>query len=105
MSAIEAAGYGIPSIHVDTPHVREGIGQAAILVPPLNTMATANAIETIEENYAEFASRSRARAEWLNARQAIELEQFADFIEDVKLPLNKSARQRSVLRAIKRRYQ
>lgn len=104
MSAIEAAGYGIPSIHVDTPHVREGIGEASILVPPLDFMATANAIETIEDNYNKFVDKSRARAEWLDARQALELEKFADFVDTATIPKNKSDRSRRVLKASRRRY-
>jgi glycosyltransferase involved in cell wall biosynthesis len=104
MSTIEAAGYGIPTVHVDTPHVREGIGEAAILVPPLSLMATAEGIETIEENYQEYADKARARAEWLDARQKIELEQFADFIDTATIPKNKSDRARKVLKASRRRY-
>ena len=86
MSAIEAAGYGIPSIHVDTPHVREGIGKAAILIPPLGTAAAAKGISLIEKDYDLYSDRSRARAEWLQSRQITELRQFADFIENLKKP-------------------
>lgn len=86
MSAIEAAGYGIPSIHVDTPHVREGIGKAAILIPPLGTNAAAKGIDLIEKDYDLYSERSRARAEWLQSRQITELRQFADFIENLKKP-------------------
>lgn len=84
MSAIEAAGYGIPTVHVDTPHVREGIGEGAILVPGLNVDATAQAIDTIEVNYNLYSKNARKRAEWLHARQEIEQLQFAEFIENVK---------------------
>jgi glycosyltransferase involved in cell wall biosynthesis len=82
MSAIEAAGYGIPCVHVDTPHVREGIGDGAILVPPMNVQATAAAIETIEKDYDLYSLNARKRAEWLHVRQEIELARFADFIEN-----------------------
>ena len=84
MSAIEAAGYGIPSVHVDTPHVREGIGEGAILVPGTNVEATARAIDTIEANYELYSKNARKRAEWLEARQEIEELQFKEFIENAK---------------------
>jgi glycosyltransferase involved in cell wall biosynthesis len=86
MSAIEAAGYGIPSVHVDTPHVREGIGEAAILVPPLGVEETSMGIEAIEQNYKRYSDSSRARAEWLYARQENELKEFSDIIENLKKP-------------------
>lgn len=82
MSAIEAAGYGIPSVHVDTPHVREGIGEGAILVPGVNVEATARAIDTIEANYDLYSLNARKRAEWLHVRQEIERLQFREFIEN-----------------------
>lgn len=84
MSAIEAAGYGIPCVHVDTPHVREGIGDGAILVPPMNTAATAAGIDLIEKNYDIYSLNARKRAEWLHVRQQIELDRFADFVENAK---------------------
>lgn len=98
MSAIEAAGYGIPCVHVDTPHVREGIGDGAILVPPMDVQATANAIDTIEDNYDLYSLNARKRAEWLHVRQEIELARFADFIENVKKPSDKEiyARQKKI---------
>lgn len=86
MSAIEAAGYGIPSIHIDTPHVREGIGKAAILIPPFATSAAAKGINLIEKDYDLYSKRSRDRAEWLWSRQISELRQFSNFIETLKKP-------------------
>lgn len=103
MSAIEAAGYGIPTVHVDTPHVREGIGDGAILVPGLNVEATAQGIETIERNYEAYSLNARKRAEWLAARQAIELERFAEFIDIVKKPTDNRQRQRAVERVMRQR--
>ena len=94
MSAIEAAGYGIPCVHVDTPHVREGIGEAAVLIPPLDSEAAANGIDIIEANYAEYSHNARARAEWLQERQDVELEKFSDFIENVEKPKIRKTRQR-----------
>jgi hypothetical protein len=99
MSAIEAAGFGIPSIHVDTPHVREGIGDAAVLVPPLDLVRTASGIELIEKDYERYSLNSRARAEFIAARQEVELEKFSDFINNVKKPKENSIRKRSVTRA------
>ena len=103
MSAIEAAGYGIPTVHVDTPHVREGIGDGAILVPGLNVEATAQGIETIERNYEAYSLNARKRAEWLAARQAIELERFAEFVDTVKKPRDNRQRQRAVDKVIRQR--
>lgn len=96
MSAIEAAGYGIPCVHVDTPHVREGIGEAAVLVPGLNVAATAEGIDLIERNYEEFSKKARARAEWLHNRQDEEVAKFADFIANVRKPTNPRLRRRSI---------
>lgn len=86
MSAIEAAGYGIPSVHVDTPHVREGIGEAAVLIPPLNVPEAAAAIEKIESNYDEYSKKARERAEWLQERQESEQKAFAEFVANVTKP-------------------
>lgn len=99
MSAIEAAGYGIPSIHVDTPHAREGIGEAAILISPLSIDEAAKGIEQIESNYDFYSVNARLRAEWLQERQSQELKQFADFIENIKKPQDNSLRQKAVARA------
>lgn len=93
MSAIEAAGYGIPCVHVDTPHVREGIGEGAILVPPLNIPATAKGIELIEKDYAYYSALARIRAEYLLARQDLEMERFADFVENATKLTNPKAMQ------------
>lgn len=101
MSAIEAAGYGIPCVHVDTPHVREGIGEAAVLVSP-SVEETARGIELIESNYQAYSEAARARAEWLQDRQSQELEKFEDFIANVQRPTNKSLRQTSVTKATRK---
>lgn len=103
MSAIEAAGYGIPCVHVDTPHVREGIGEAAILVPPLNVDATDKAIKAIEKDYESYSSNARLRAEFLDHRQDLELEIFADFIENIKKPPS-THRYKAKRLAAKRRF-
>jgi glycosyltransferase involved in cell wall biosynthesis len=99
MSAIEAAGYGIPCVHVDTPHVREGIGEAAVLVSPLSLEETASGINLIESNYSLYSTNARARAEWIQDRQAKEFEKFANFIDNAKHPVNNSLRQKTVAKA------
>lgn len=103
MSAIEAAGYGIPCVHVDTVHVREGIGEAAILIPPLDTDAAARGINKIENNYERFSVNARAKAEWLHKRQAEELERFSNFIDNIAMP-DPNLRFRAKRLASKRRF-
>lgn len=103
MSAIEAAAYGIPSVHVDTPHVREGIGDAAILVPPLDVEATANAIDKIEKDYKLYREKAFERFDLLQARQDEEIKQFADYISNLTRPNQevKMKRKSSIVRATK----
>lgn len=99
MSAIEAAGFGIPTIHVDTPHVREGIGDAAVLIKPLSLQDSVAAVEMIEKDYSSYSAKARDRAEWIHSRQDKELEQFSSFIKNIKKPDNKLQRQKAVTRA------
>lgn len=84
MSTLEAAGYGIPTVHVDTPHVREGIGDGAVLVKGCNVDETAQGIDTIEKSYDLYSENARKRAEWIHVRQKIELHRFAEYIETLK---------------------
>jgi glycosyltransferase involved in cell wall biosynthesis len=105
MSAIEAAGYGIPSIHVDTPHVREGIGDAAILIKPLSVEDAAKGIEIIESDYEAHSIKARKKAEWLQARQLKELEKFSEFIANVKKPKEFLIRQKSIIRNTRKNFQ
>jgi glycosyltransferase involved in cell wall biosynthesis len=102
MVAIEAAGYGIPSVHVDNAHVREGIGDAAVLVSPLSLDETYNGIKTIEENYKKFSIKAREKAEWLYERQLVELQNLREFIDNIQKPYNKMLRQRNVESAVMR---
>jgi len=102
MSAIEAAGYGIPSIHVDTPHVREGIGNAAILIPPLDVNAAAKGIDAIEKDYEKFSKKARAKAEWLQKRQEKELKDFVDFIDNLKKPAKSGPRKQAIIAAVRK---
>jgi hypothetical protein len=99
MSAIEAASYGIPSIHVDTPHVREGIGDAAVLISPLSVEEAASGIDLIESNYDLYRTKAKERSEWLLERQEAELKNLATFIENLKPPGDSSLRQKAVARA------
>jgi hypothetical protein len=96
MSAIEAAGFGIPSIHVDTPHVREGIGKAAVLIKPLSLDGAAKGIDLIEGDYQNYSDSARARAEWIHNRQEQELDSFSQFINNIKRPGNNEARKRRI---------
>lgn len=77
MSAVEAASHGVPSVHVDTPHVREGIGVAAELVNPRRVEDIMAAIERIEADYDRYQDRVRFRARELAAREERELARFA----------------------------
>jgi glycosyltransferase involved in cell wall biosynthesis len=105
MSAIEAAGFGIPSIHVDTPHVREGIGDAAILINPLDLKGAAAGIELIENDYDSYSAAARARAEFIHDRQNTELEKFSYFINDLKMPKDNGTRERRIaIASRKNRY-
>jgi hypothetical protein len=104
MSAIEAAGYGIPTVHVDTPHVREGIGNAAVLVPGLNVERTAAGIETIEKDYEKYSVSARAKAEFLANRQELELERFSNFIATAKKTKENLIRQKSIIRNTRKNF-
>lgn len=104
MSAIEAAGYGIPCVHVDTPHVREGVGKAAVLIRPLNLSDADKGIKLIEKNYNKYSESARARAEWIHKRQSLELEQFADFIENLKAPESNGSRKKSITLATRKYF-
>jgi hypothetical protein len=103
MSAIEAAQYGIPCVHVDTPHVREGIGEAAILIPPLSVKSAFQAIQLIENDYDNYSKRAEARSKWLQHRQEAEIEAFVDYVANLKKPTleQKAKRKASVIKATK----
>lgn len=78
LSALEAAWHNIPSVHVDTPHVREGIGLAAYLLP-VGTIRfrLREAVESVESNYDTWSRVARSRVEELSEREAGELAAFA----------------------------
>lgn len=77
MVAMEAAGHGIPSVHVDTPHVREGIGTAARLLKSLALDELDQAITEVELEYGAWAERAWLRFQQHSEREAIELARFA----------------------------
>lgn len=77
MAAMEAAWHGIPSVHVDTPHVREGIGHAARLLRSTTLDELDHAVTEVELEYSLWSDRALERANLLVEREAEELEQFA----------------------------
>lgn len=81
MSAIEAAGYSIPSVTIMNAHVAEGIGDGAYGVPPRNRSATELGIHRVNAEYTEWRKRARARAEQIAARQVTELAAFAEWLK------------------------
>lgn len=101
MSAIEAAGHGIPAVHVDTPHVREGIADGASLVPPLDADATEIAVREIEADFAEYSLSARVRADQIAIRQEVELAAWAEWIGNVRILTSAERAQRQ--RRIRRR--
>lgn len=99
MSTLEAAGYGIPTIHVNTPDVREGIGKSAYLIPPLGVEEADKGIQAIEAGYVGYSRQARLRAEEVWARQWRELKAFNYYVKGLEpRPANRD-RQRAVARA------
>ena len=77
LSAIEAAWQGIPSVHVDTVHVREGIGPAARLLKSQTVEELGMAVLEVEQDYTRWAAMAHSRAHELNLREQRELQAFA----------------------------
>ena len=77
MAAMEAAWYRIPSVHVDTAHVREGIGTAARLLRSTTLEELDQAVTEVELEYDAWAERAANRAVALSEREAEELARFA----------------------------
>jgi hypothetical protein len=77
MAAMEAAWHGIPSVHVDTPHVREGIGKAARLLKSTTIDELDRALTDVELEYDVWSNRAFDRVGSLVKREAEELERFA----------------------------
>lgn len=82
--ALEAAWQGIPSIHVDTPHVREGIGDAAYLLQTFDVNEIDQAVALVDEEYELWSLRARQRAETLKLRTQEELTAFVAGIRQLQ---------------------
>lgn len=80
MSALEAAGYGIPAVSIMNAHVAEGIGDAAYGTAGLDLDGTELGIYRVNANYAEWSARARARAQEVAERQVRELASWATFV-------------------------
>lgn len=77
MSALEAAWHDIPSVHVDTVDVREGIGTAARLLQSHSTDELELAVQDVERDYDRWSDAARTRVEELAVREQGELAAFA----------------------------
>lgn len=77
MSALEAAWHGIPSVHVDTIHVREGIGEAARLLRSTTVDELDSAITDVAVGYEGWAEQAFDRVTYLASRESEELARFA----------------------------
>lgn len=84
LSALEAAWHGIPSVHVDTVHVREGIGTAARLLRSHSVEELSAAVEEVEDHYPVWAAMAHSRAHQLAEREAGELAAFAAGVAGLK---------------------
>lgn len=77
MSAVEAAWFGIPSVHVDTVHVREGIGTAARLMDWPGLRGLESGVREVEADYEEWSEKAEDMAVELHRRTQDELAAFA----------------------------
>jgi hypothetical protein len=77
MAALEAAWHGIPSVHVDTPHVREGIGTGARLLKTTRIEELAHAVSEVKQDYELWSDRAFDRVGSLVQRESEELARFA----------------------------
>lgn len=77
MSALEAAWHGIPSVHVNTPHVLEGIGIAARLLNSLTVDELDAAVTEVEDDYSVRSHSAWNRVRDLAQRETDELARFA----------------------------
>lgn len=77
MAALEAAWYGIPSVHVDTPHVHEGIGSGALLLKTTKLEELDHALTEVEIEHDVWAERAFNRVSSLAQRESDELARFA----------------------------
>lgn len=86
MAAVEAAWYGIPSVHVDTPHVREGIGTAALLLKTTKIDELDHSLTQVELEYDIWSERAYSRVGMLAWREVEELERFAGGVAALTTP-------------------
>lgn len=77
LSALEAAWHAIPSVHVDTVHVHEGIGPAARLLRSQTVEELEAAVLDVENDFTGWAERAHSRVQELRQREIRELEAFA----------------------------
>ena len=84
MSAIEAAGYGNPTVGITNAHVMEGIGEAQYGTSPLSVEETRAGIAAIEAHYAMWSTKARARAEAIMERQTRELTALPEWINAIR---------------------
>jgi len=77
MAAVEAAWHGIPSVHVETPHVLEGIGTAARLLQSLSVDELDQAVTDVQEEYDVWSEGAFERVQGLAQRESDELALFA----------------------------
>lgn len=75
--ALEAAWHGIPSVHVDTIHVREGIGTAARLLKSHSVDELSAAVDEVGADWNRWAAMAHSRAHELREREIQELAAFA----------------------------
>jgi hypothetical protein len=91
LSAVEAAWWGIPSVHVNTPHVLEGIGRAAwLLNTGCSVLDLEAAVDEVETEFLYWSMKAQERAVVLADREALELEAFAENLS--KIPPNSTKR-------------
>lgn len=86
MSAVEAAFHGIPAVHVDTPHVREGIGIAARLISQGSMGGLEQGVFEVEGEYDLWSDRARGHAQELAVREQVELGRFATRVTALTAP-------------------
>jgi hypothetical protein len=86
MAAMEAAWHHIPSVHVDTPHVREGIGEAARLLKTTKIDELDHALTEVELEYELWSDRAFHRVESLAQRESAELARFTAGVAALTTP-------------------
>ena len=62
----------------------------------MDVEATAEGIDNIEKDYDRYSNVARQRAEWIHERQEQELKDLANFIDNLKKPINKTIRRKAI---------